>query len=129
MADNSIATASSLYFYEHVLRTLKSQGIDLDDFYPFFLVPGMEYCSGTPSTQNAPWYIGGTTQASVIGDDSVGYWIHSNPDFDNAQHDVLLVLIDWVENDTAPTQVIATKWNYEATLDYIINQRPICMYP
>ncbi|CCD51779.1 hypothetical protein ACHAO1_007262 [Botrytis cinerea] len=129
MADNSIATASSVYFYEHVLRTLKSQGIDLDDFYRFFLVPGMEHCSGTPSTQNAPWYIGGTTQASVIGDDSAGYWIHSKPGFDNAQHDVLLALIDWVENDTAPTQVIATKWNDESTLDYVINQRPICMYP
>ncbi|KAF7927540.1 uncharacterized protein EAE98_005922 [Botrytis deweyae] len=129
MADNSIATASSVYFYEHVLRTLKSQGIDLDDFYRFFLVPGMEHCSGTPSTQNAPWYIGGTTQASVIGDDSTGYWIHSKPGFDNAQHDVLLALIDWVENDTAPTQVIATKWNDEATLDYVTNQRPICMYP
>lgn len=87
------------------------------------------HCSGTPSTQNAPWYIGGTTQASVIGDDSAGYWIHSQPGFDNAQHDVLLALIDWVENDTAPTQVIATKWNDEATLDYVTNQRPICMYP
>ncbi|TGO44342.1 hypothetical protein BCON_0541g00010 [Botryotinia convoluta] len=117
MADNSIATASS------------SQGIDLDDFYRFFLVPGMEHCSGTPSTQNAPWYIGGTAQASVIGDDSAGYWIHSKPGFDNAQHDMLLALINWVENDTAPTQVIATKWNDEATLDYVINQRPICMYP
>ena len=36
-----IAT-SSIYFYNHVLRTLKPKGIDLDDFYRFFLVPGMQ---------------------------------------------------------------------------------------
>ncbi|KAF5879405.1 putative feruloyl esterase b precursor protein [Botrytis fragariae] len=107
MADNFIAIASSVYFYEHVLRTEKSQGVDLDDFHRLFLVPGMEHCSGTPSTQNAPCKRG----------------------FDNAQHDVLLALIDWVENDTAPTQVIATEWNDEATLDHVTNQRPICMYP
>ncbi|TGO14846.1 hypothetical protein BTUL_0047g00080 [Botrytis tulipae] len=70
-------------------------------------------------------YIGGTTRSSVIG----GCWIHSKPGLDNAQHDVLLALIDWVENDTAPTRVIATKWNDEATLDYVTNQRPNCMYP
>jgi feruloyl esterase len=42
LADGSIATGSSIYFYEHVLRTLKPQGIDLDSFYRFFLVPGMQ---------------------------------------------------------------------------------------
>lgn len=42
LADALIATGSSLYFYKHVLRTLMPKGIDLDDFYRFFLVPGMQ---------------------------------------------------------------------------------------
>jgi feruloyl esterase len=41
-ADGSIATGSSIYFYNHVLRTLSPKGIDLDNFYRFFLVPGMQ---------------------------------------------------------------------------------------
>jgi feruloyl esterase len=41
-SDGSIATGSSVYFYNHVLRTLKPKGIDLDEFYRFFLVPGMQ---------------------------------------------------------------------------------------
>lgn len=42
LSDNSIATGSSVYYYEHVRRTLKPKGIDLDDFYRMFLIPGME---------------------------------------------------------------------------------------
>ena len=42
LSDALIATGSSVYFYKHVLRTLLPKGIDLDDFYRFFLVPGMQ---------------------------------------------------------------------------------------
>jgi feruloyl esterase len=41
-ADGSVATGSSVYFYNYVLRTLKPKGIQLDDFYRFFLIPGMQ---------------------------------------------------------------------------------------
>ena len=41
-SDSAIATGSSVYYYNHVLRTLKSKGIDLGDFYRFVLVPGMQ---------------------------------------------------------------------------------------
>jgi feruloyl esterase len=40
-ADPSIATGSSIHFYDQVQHTLKPSGIDLDDFYRFFLIPGM----------------------------------------------------------------------------------------
>lgn len=41
-ADGLIATGSSRYLYDRVLRAMQPQGIDLDDFYRFFLVPGMQ---------------------------------------------------------------------------------------
>jgi feruloyl esterase len=80
---------------------------------------------------NAPWYIGGTTQASVIGGDSAGYWISymTNQGFHNPRLDALLALVNRVETGTAPTEMIATKWNDEDTLDSVTRQRPICMYP
>ncbi|KAJ9627327.1 hypothetical protein H2203_003789 [Taxawa tesnikishii (nom. ined.)] len=41
-SDALIPTHSSVYFYKHVLRTLAPEGVDLDSFYRFFLVPGMQ---------------------------------------------------------------------------------------
>jgi feruloyl esterase len=40
-ADGSIAPGASLYFYEHVFRTLKPKGVDLDSSYRLFMIPGM----------------------------------------------------------------------------------------
>lgn len=41
MADQLIPTGSSLYLYSQILRKLAPRGIELDDFFRFFLVPGM----------------------------------------------------------------------------------------
>lgn len=41
-ADALISTGSSEYFYKHVLRTLVPKGYELDSWYRFFLVPGMQ---------------------------------------------------------------------------------------
>lgn len=41
-ADGNIPTTASTYLYEHVYRKLHPMGIDMDDFYRFFLVPGMQ---------------------------------------------------------------------------------------
>lgn len=42
MADGYIPTDSSLYYYNQVTSALAPRGIDLDDFYRFFYVPGMQ---------------------------------------------------------------------------------------
>jgi feruloyl esterase len=41
LADGSITPGASQYFYDHVSRAMKPKGIELDDFYRFFWVPGM----------------------------------------------------------------------------------------
>lgn len=43
MADGFIPTDSSRYFYNQVAKTLAPSGIDLDSFYRFFYIPGMQY--------------------------------------------------------------------------------------
>lgn len=43
LADTALAMGSSLYFYSHVVRALARYSINVDDFYRFFLIPGMEY--------------------------------------------------------------------------------------
>jgi feruloyl esterase len=42
MADGLIPTDSSLYYYNQVTNALEPKGIDLDSFYRFFYVPGMQ---------------------------------------------------------------------------------------
>lgn len=41
LADSLIPAASTPYFYNQVYRTLEPKGIELDDFFRVFLVPGM----------------------------------------------------------------------------------------
>lgn len=42
LADGTVAPGASVYFHDHVARTLTPMGIEVDDFYRFFLVPGLE---------------------------------------------------------------------------------------
>lgn len=78
----------------------------------------------TPSTMNAPWYIAGANQAAELGSDVSGV-----PGFSDSRHDVILALMAWVENGTAPNDIIATVWTDEEIHDTVLRQRPICAYP
>ncbi|RSH80314.1 uncharacterized protein EHS24_008890 [Apiotrichum porosum] len=124
LSDGTLATGSSLYFYTHVVRAIWEHGIDVDDFYRLFLIPGMEHCQSTPSNMNAPWYIAGANQPA-----SISTSLHSVPCFSDAKHDVILALMAWVENGTAPDSIIATKWVDDNTQAEVSRQRPICPYP
>lgn len=73
---------------------------------------------------NAPWYFAGPNQARRLGTSA-----YSVPGFSDAQHDVLLAMMAWVENGTAPDQIIATKWENDTLHDTVERQRPICAYP
>ncbi|PCH05239.1 Tannase/feruloyl esterase [Penicillium occitanis (nom. inval.)] len=124
MADGFIPTDSSRYFYNQVAKTLAPSGIDLDNFYRFFYIPGMQHCAGTPDSMHAPWYIAGPNQASSLSSE-----LHSVPGFSDAQHDILLALVDWVEKGVAPDFLIATTWKNDTTQAEVYRQRPLCAYP
>jgi len=127
MSDALIATGSSVVFYKEVLKTLVPKGIELDSWYRLFLVPGMQHCAGTPPDMNAPWYFAGANQAGALGV-SPGS-VYSVPGFADAKHDALLALMAWVENGTAPDQIVATKWVDDKLVDKVLRQRPVCPFP
>ncbi|CAN8100822.1 unnamed protein product [Discula destructiva] len=124
MADGYIPTRSSIVFYEKVAEALG--GYDqLASWFRFFLVPGMQHVSGTAAEVNAPYYF---AQAGAAGD--LGTDIYSTPGFENAQHDGLMALMEWVENDEAPAQLIATTWaNSTNAASGMMRQRPLCPWP
>ncbi len=119
-ADALIPTGSSIYFYKRVLQTLGSKGIDLDKFYRFFLVPGVQHCAG--SVGDAPWFFAGASQNTRLSTYSV-------PGFMDSKHDMLLALMDWVEPGNAPDQIVVTKFRNETVSQGVLKQRPLCPYP
>ncbi|OJJ45519.1 hypothetical protein ASPZODRAFT_70058 [Penicilliopsis zonata CBS 506.65] len=123
-SDPSIATASSIYLRNRIEETLAPQGIPLDDFYRFFLIPGMEHCTSTPSDQGAPWYMNGDSQAGSLEGTVFGV-----PGYNDSTHDLILAMVDWVENDKAPDFLIPTRYNNDTPADGVAIQRPICPYP
>jgi len=95
----------------------------LDDFMKLFLVPGMQHCWGT--VVDAPWSFGGAFQAGVMGS---GVW--SVPGFEDAEHDMLMALVDWVEDGKPVESVVATTWTTPMDPNSgVKRQRPICAWP
>lgn len=41
----------------------------------------------------------------------------------------MLALMDWVEKDRAPTEIVTTKWADDDPGRRVTSQRPACMYP
>lgn len=124
MSDPLIPTGSLPYYYDHLTRALKPKGIDVDEFFKYFLVPGMGHCSGTTASMKAPWYFAGANQQPVLGPD-----VYSVPGFEDKEHDVLKAIMAWVEEGEAPEYIIGTKYVNETSHDQVMRQRPICIYP
>ena len=73
---------------------------------------------------NASWYFAGSSQAGLLGPT-----IHSTPGYSDAKHDIILALMNWVENGTAPDSIIATKYANDTEHTAVMRQRPICPHP
>jgi feruloyl esterase len=125
MADGFVPTKSSLLYYTNTAAAMP--GVNLQSFFRYYQVPGMQHCFGSDSSVNAPWMFAGGSQAYAL--QTLGFgpgW--SVPGFlNNSKYDALVALMDWVENDTAVDQIIATAWSLTST--EVTRQRPICPYP
>ncbi|KAK5692005.1 Feruloyl esterase [Elasticomyces elasticus] len=111
-ADSIITSTNSPRYYDHVSTTMGLPPKDLDEFYRFFRISGMDHCSGGVGA----WQIGQNfaSTANLTED---------------AQNNVLLRMIDWVESGEAPETVTGTKFvNDTASLgvDFVRNH---CKYP
>ncbi|KAN0116868.1 putative ferulic acid Esterase/Feruloyl esterase [Hyaloscypha variabilis] len=121
-SDGLIPATASIYLHQRILRTLIPKGVSLPSFYKFYLIPGLLHCSG--SIGDAPWYIGGGGQHSVVGTNVKGV-----PGFEDPRHDVVLALMRWVEEGVAPEELVATKFVGDSVEKGVRRQRPVCPYP
>ncbi|KAK6079666.1 tannase and feruloyl esterase [Seiridium cupressi] len=124
LADGLVPPKGSELYYNQVAETMAGGDVSgLQDFFRYFEVAGMGHCWST--SVDAPWAFGGGSQASVLGTD-----VWSVPGFKDAQHDILLAMMQWVENGTAVDSVVATTWDSPTNVSTpVLRQRPLCPYP
>ncbi|KAI8953875.1 putative ferulic acid Esterase/Feruloyl esterase [Xylaria longipes] len=122
-ADGLVPMKGSNLYYDRVVEKMGGNVTATQEFFRYFMVPGMQHCWTT--VVDAPWAFGGASQASILGNDT---W--SVPGFQDAQHDILLALMDWVEKNATVDQVVATTWNQPTNVSSgLLRQRPLCPYP
>ncbi len=108
--DPGIPARASIAYYEEVAQ-LQGGIAATQPFYRLFLGTGMEHCGGGPG----PNAVGG---------------VSSTPSpVKTPETDVLAAIIRWVENDVAPEQIIATRYEDNNPAGRIVAQRPWCPYP
>jgi feruloyl esterase len=119
-ADPIIAPQDSINYYNRLVaaqpggasKALKTT----QSFARLFMVPGMWHCSGGPG----PNAFGNLTSAHVAA---------PPPPVNDATHDALLALQQWVEHGVAPERIVATKYVQDQPQLGIQMQRPLCAYP
>lgn len=125
LSDGLIPVGSSRVFYERVTDALGCQeGIkSMLSWFRYFEVPGMGHVTGT--AVNAPWYFAGANAAGTLGTN-----VYSTPGFEDAQHDALLAVMDWVESGKPVDQIVATTWvTSNVPSSGVLRQRPLCPFP
>jgi feruloyl esterase len=120
-ADPIVPFPDTINFYERVVErtsvhdsgTKPSEAEKLNstqEFFRYFIAPGMAHCGGGR------------------GVNDVGQWLSSDIPLDS-DHDLLSALVKWVENGTAPKQIVATAFVDGQASKGVRFERPICAYP
>ena len=104
--DPAIPPLSTINYYESVVQKMGQK--DVDSFVRLYMVPGMQHCLGGP------------------GPDSFGAFYDLK--FDDPQHSVDASLEQWVEKGTAPSTIIASKFE-DQDETHAKMTRPLCPYP
>ena len=104
--DPAITPLNTIDYYESVIKKMGQK--DVDSFVRLYMVPGMQHCVGGP------------------GPDSFGAVYDLK--FDDPQHSVDASLEQWVEKATAPSKIIASKFE-DQDPTHAKMTRPLCPYP
>jgi Tannase and feruloyl esterase len=104
--DPAIPALNTVNYYDKVIAKMGQH--DADSFLRLYMVPGMQHCDNGP------------------GADSFGQVGQMN--FDDPRHSVDAALEQWVEKGTAPSTIIASKYEGDDH-QHAKMTRPLCAYP
>jgi feruloyl esterase len=105
-SDAAITPLNTINYYASVVEKMGQKNVD--SFVRLYMVPGFQHCFGGP------------------GPDSFGAVYDLK--FDDPQHSVDASLEQWVEKGTAPTTIIASKFD-DQDPTHAKMTRPLCPYP
>jgi len=104
--DPAITALNTIDYYESVIKKMGQK--DVDSFVRLYMAPGVQHCAGGP----------GPDSFGAVGDLK----------FDDPQHSVYASLEQWVEKGTAPSTIIASKFEGQDETHAKMT-RPLCPYP
>lgn len=109
LQDPIITSDNSARYYNHVSRTMGLQSGELDEFYRYFRISGMNHCTGGPGAFN-------------IGNRGSGFG------GEEPERNVLNAMVQWVEEGIAPDYVLGTAYT-DANKNKVAFERKHCKYP
>ncbi|HWZ77843.1 MAG TPA: tannase/feruloyl esterase family alpha/beta hydrolase [Candidatus Sulfotelmatobacter sp.] len=104
--DPAITALNTINYYDSVIKKMGQK--DVDSFVRVYMAPGVQHCGGGP----------GADSFGAVGDLK----------FDDPQHSLDASLEQWVEKGTAPSTVIASKFEGQDRTHAKMT-RPLCPYP
>ena len=105
-SDAAISPSNAINYYQSVVSKMGAK--DAAGFVRLYMVPGMQHCSGGPGP-------------NVFG--------QSNVAEGDAQHNISKALENWVEQGTAPNEIVAMKYKGDTPAGGVLRTRPLCTYP
>ena len=105
-SDAAITPLNTIDYYESIVKKMGQK--DVDSFVRLYMAPGFQHCFGGP----------GPDSFGAVGDLK----------FDDPQHSVDASLELWVEKGTAPSIIIASKFEGQDRTHAKMT-RPLCPYP
>lgn len=119
-ADPLVAPQDLIDYYLRVEAQQKGSSAEqlrkTQQYFRLFMVPGMYHCAFGPGP-------------NAFGNRFSGQVYAAPPPVEDAQHDALLALQQWVEQGITPSSLVATKYNSDLQQAGIVMQRPICPFP
>ncbi|KAM5344441.1 hypothetical protein ACJ41O_012977 [Fusarium nematophilum] len=110
LQDGLISGDISQLYYDHVAQTMGLKNTELDKFYRYFRVSGCGHCSGGDG-------------ASRIGNKL------NNLGGMDADNNVLLAIVRWVEEGVAPETITGTRFANGSSENAVEYKRRHCRYP
>lgn len=108
--DVLVDTLVSDHYYDHVSQTMDASPDQLDDFYRYFRISGLQHCTDGPG-------------ASSIGQGQ------GSPPPGEAEDNVLTRIVEWVEGSDAPDTLRGTKFVNGDAAQGVDYKRKHCRYP
>jgi hypothetical protein len=100
---------SSVEYYRQVIAAQRGGLAATRRFARLFLAPGVTHCAGGPGADG----FGAARDAAAA----------------DAEHDMLLSVVRWVEQGVAPSRIVASKFEGDDPSNGVVFQRPLCPYP